>query len=269
VFHLGVFDGSAAGAVTDQDTAFVADQFMPVLNTHAAPPYRMRLVGAHAYGATLTFAKLSSPYLRMITPPYIRPLDVAATPNSRPGFSELFRQQVYVNPAEELQFLASASGVGGTTCGVWFSDGNMMLPVGKNDYLVKATATITAAAGAWTNGVITLQSGLPAGRYSVLGMSCYGTNIDYARLVFPGQTPRPGVIGQQSAAGIDGYWQFGGILGEFGQFDSIAQPTLDVFSHAGNGSQTVQLFIEVRLVGQRQTEIPVTPLGVAGEGVQP
>lgn len=77
-----------------------------------------------------------------------------------------------------------------------------------------------------------LAQGLPSGRYQVVGMDCIGTTLIGARLAFPNAGPRPGCLGRASLAVFPHPASLfrAGNLGPFGEFDSYAQPQIEVFA---------------------------------------
>jgi len=62
-----------------------------------------------------------------------------------------------------------------------------------------------------------------------------------ARLVFPGYSWRPGVIGRTSASQPDIEIFRYGKFGVFGEFDHNRPPTVDFFSSSADTSETVYL----------------------------
>jgi len=131
-----------------------------------------------------------------------------------------------LSPIDEIAFETSndlASSTETHIVGAWFQFGMRPIPTGAA-YTLRATSSFTATANQWTAGAFILDQVLPAGRYSVIGMSVISATAVFGRLIFPAQTYRPGVLGA---------------MGELGQFDSIAQPQLEVFCTSADTEQTV------------------------------
>jgi hypothetical protein len=106
---------------------------------------------------------------------------------------------------------------------------------------VRATSSTTLTAYQWTNGALTFDQTLPAGRYQVIGMRAQSTGLIAARLVFPGYAWRPGVIGYDAVGKVEPLrFRFGnmGILGEF-RHDS--PPSVDFLSSSADTSEEVYL----------------------------
>jgi hypothetical protein len=109
---------------------------------------------------------------------------------------------------------------------VWLSDGPQA-PISGNIFTIRATSAITLSSGIWVNGNLTFNQVLPAGRYAVVGMRVRGANLVAARLVFPAQFHRPGVLAVASIGNVDPYWPRFGRMGSFGEFENTVPPTLD------------------------------------------
>ena len=72
-----------------------------------------------------------------------------------------------------------------------------------------------------------------------VGVSVVSATAVFGRLIFPAQTYRPGTLGcADEGENNFGYVRMGS-MGELGQFDSIAQPQLEVFCTGADTAQTV------------------------------
>lgn len=245
--HLSIYTGSFSASSTDSDLPAAADPAVTLVNSHPIFPVPIQAIMAYGFGAaTLNRLRLSTPKLRAINVPYLRPLDIATAPTSRTPLVEWFHHPLSLNPIDENQILITQSAAVATQffAGVWFGDGNWNVPQGDL-FTIRATATITLTANAWQGGAaITLDQPLPAGIYSVVGMDCWATNLAFARLVFPNQVWRPGIVaGAAESFIVSRYFRWGN-LGEFGRFATFALPQLDTFATTA-GSQAVQLFLDI------------------------
>ncbi|GAI92334.1 unnamed protein product, partial [marine sediment metagenome] len=73
---------------------------------------------------------------------------------------------------------------------------------------------------------------LPAGRYAVVGMRAQLQENVASRLVFPDTSPRPGVMGRSRYYELDlPEMRYGG-LGNWGEFEHDAPPTIDILATA-------------------------------------
>jgi hypothetical protein len=246
MFHLGVFTKTSVGNITDEDIPAVNDQVLTISNNHFIPPVPMKILILAAGAVNGIRFKIQTPKLRaMVVPQYGR-LALGALPNTRANIVDHTPMPLAINPIDELSCLFTTNVVAATqpTCGVWLDDGHTQRPRGE-PYWIHGTASITGVANAWQNGAITLDQTLPAGRYSVVGMRCVvATNTLFARLIFPTQVFRPGVPVAVSFGADESNYFENGYLGEFGQFASIAQPLLEIFSNTA-GAVTPDVFLQL------------------------
>lgn len=109
---------------------------------------------------------------------------------------------------------------------LWLASGAIE-PVTGAIVSIRATASISLAAGAWVNGAITLAQTLPIGTYQVVGARFLGTNLVAARLVPTDVADRPGMAAVNAEGDLDHpLARFGG-LGVWLTFMSLTPPTLD------------------------------------------
>jgi len=244
--HLSVYTGSLAAATTDSDLAAVADPAVTITNNHPIFPVPVQAYWAHGWGATtLTRLKLVTPKIRAINNLNLRPLDPAAAISSRPPLVEFFHHPISLNPLDENQILITQAAVAATQfyCAVAFGDGNFNVP-GGDMFAVHTSQSVTLVANGWAAGVMTLDQPLPSGRYSVVGLEAYGTNLLYARLVFPNQVWRPGILAGTANTFITSRYFRWGNLGEWGQFESFAIPQIDTLGSAA-GAQTIDVTMDL------------------------
>jgi hypothetical protein len=235
-----------AGAVTDTDTPIIADPSVTQVNSHPIFPVPVQAYMAYGFGDThISRMKLSTPKIRAINNVNLRPLDLAAAQTSRPPMVEYFHHPLGLNPIDENQILTTTTGATAAALfvGVWFGDGNFNVPQGDM-FALHGTLTLTTVTGAWASGPLTLDQPLPAGRYSVIGGDCYGTNMVFWRVIFPNQVWRPGGIAGTAASYINTRYQRWGALGEWGQFESALLPNIDTISSSG-GSVTIDVTLDI------------------------
>jgi len=248
LFHTSVYTvSSSAGAQADVDMPASTDPAVTIVNGHPIFESNVQAVAAYGTGdASLTQLKLSTPKLRATSVYSIQPLDVAAAPTNGTPFDELFRRPLQLNQIDENQLLVTNTVPGGATPlygAVWFHNGVMNTPPGDMFEIV-FTATITSVANNWVSGAITLATPLPAGVYSVIGMSAWCTAGLFGRLIFPSQSWRPGIIMQATAAGVTTRYMRYGRLGEYGRFNSFAQPNFDLYASTA-GSKSVTGWLQI------------------------
>lgn len=237
MFTMGAFYESIDGGAAEHNIAAVADQSLTFSGDNLRVPSGLpNLVGYAALANTTvnTYAKIDSPSLRQMFPNYVS--------NREQGtiFANLQQQTMFPRSPiplvgdEDMQWLYNTDAAAAVAeyGFVWFSNGPIS-PVEGRIHTIRATAAITAVAGTWVNGALTFNEALPFGRYAVVGMRCHGPTTIAGRLVFVGGPWRPGVIAVADKESPDNpICRFGG-MGVWGEFDSVAPPTVDIIGSAG------------------------------------
>jgi hypothetical protein len=233
MFHLCAFFNASAGGLTDEDTPAVSDQVITISNNHFIPPVPAYIKMATLNGATAARLKISSPKLRALAQLQF-PRATVATDNPTAGqINDCSPMPIKVNAIDELSALVTTTaGASSNIVGLWLDDGNTQHPRGE-PYWIHGNSTFTSVAHTWTSGAIVFDQTLPAGKYSIIGMDVFAATTTFARLIFPTGGWRPGVLVRSAVgANLPEYFQ-NGYFGEFGQFASVAQPQLEVFSRVG------------------------------------
>jgi len=207
-----------------------------------------QMVAAAANVALLTTdCRLVSPSLRRFVNPQLAPVNSLTDGNVEPQSPAVMhdwrRNPIPLDPGESLNAEADSNPAAAADQSVlvWLADGPLVPIEGAAIHPVLCTATITAVAGAWTNGQLTFSQDLPTGRYAVCGMRIQGATCIAGRLVFRGGSSRPGVIGTDAITDDSRHWFRYGLSGIFGEFDSNTPPTLDVLANDADTAQTVIL----------------------------
>lgn len=185
-------------------------------------------------------AELQSPSLRTQCNIDVEPIASAATPGNIPELNWHGANPIPLQPDEALNlFMLSDPAAPVVHYGlVYFADGPQQAAQGQV-FSIRATSAVQQAVGAWTNGSLTFAQSLPAGQYAIVGMRARGTGLVAARLVFPDQTPRPGVPAALLTAGIDNMNLRFGNAGVFGTFPNTLPPTVDVLGGTAVAQQYV------------------------------
>lgn len=196
---------------------------------------------------TVTAAQLQSPSLRTRNNLPLAPLTNADDFGTPPAIMWLGDSPIPLTPGEKLNYYTNTDNTGAVAIQglVWLSDGRQV-PVEGDIFSVSATSSITLSAGNWVNGTITLDQPIPNGQYELVGLRAVGTNLQAARVVFPGGSWRPGVHGANAVGDIDfDPFRFGR-MGSWGTFDSDNLPSIDALGHTDT-SQTY--ILDVRKIG--------------------
>ena len=243
MIHLACYNGTVTAGATNVDIPAVTDQSLTISNGHYVLTQNATLVSAYAQGTSIIRARVNTPKLRAISLPYIEPVQQGTLPGNLPSQAAWSDYALPLDPIDEIAFETSndlASSTEVHTIGAWFNFGGRPVPTGAA-YTFRATSSFTCVANAWTAGAFILDQVLPAGRYSVIGVRVVAANAIFGRLIFPAQTYRPGTVASANEGQNDfGYTRMG-MLGELGQFDSIAQPQIEIFANGSCTAQTIYM----------------------------
>lgn len=251
-WHLAAYFASLTNGTTNSAVAAVQDQILTrtTSNNFILPrPGRLRMM--YSAGASILRARVNTPSLRYVGLPFVGPVNTALVVPSPSNLTDWGELGPPIPTADEVSVEHSLGGAAPENefSLVWFSFGPPKI-VGGPVYRIRFTASITCSAGTWVNGSMTPDQTLPAGTYSVVGMTANGTNLAAARLVFANGGFRPGCLTMNAVNSIPQKVFTDGSLGQYGVFDSVNIPTLDAFSVAACTSQEVYLDI-VRLGDRR------------------
>jgi len=223
--------------------AAIADPHVNVsVNNIVVPTPIANLMGAAAIGVNLTRAQLLTPSTRRLLNPEIAPFDRTATPSSPFRFHNLARNPIKLDGEEIMNAATAEDGAGATRMNVfaWLSDGPIE-PVLGDIRTVRVTATTTLVAFAWTNGALTFDQSLPAGRYQLVGARFNSAGLLAYRCVAPGYQWRPGGIGVIVDSGAELQTFRNGSLGVWLEFNHNTPPTVDFCSATADTSETGEL----------------------------
>jgi len=242
MFHLsGYFEdvdqaGAAADIAAMNDTVlFTSGDQIRVANMAS------QLAGAALLSAatTLTSCTIKSPSLRNRNNFPVAPIVNADDFPSLPPMAEMFDSPIPLAVGEPLTMETNSDHAAAIEIQgfVWLSDG-VQVPVKTGIFTAKLTTAIALVQGNWVNGVVTFDQGLPTGQYQVVGLRAESANLQAARLVFPGSSPRPGVPAVSTVTEEDLATFRRGNLGVWGSFDSEAPFSIDCVGH----TDTAQTF---------------------------
>ncbi len=201
-------------------------------------------VGAGGNG----MARLESPSLRGVSRFNLEAVngrnDGNVIPDAVPFVHDLRSTPIVLSPGETLlgTIHSDTTAAARQWVLVWLADAPPTPFTGKV-YTLRATGATALIAGAWTNGAIVFDDAIPAGRWNVVGFRARSANLVAARLVFPGQAWRPGVLGATLQQGATPpMFRYGG-FGSLGTFDLDTIPTVDYLSNVADAAEVVYLDI--------------------------
>ncbi len=178
--------------------------------------------------ASLVRAQVQSPSLRTLANLDVEPLVNGLVFGSRPlsGFHPDVAIPLVADESVNF-FVQSDPAAAAIHRGyLWFGDG-AQAPAKGSYFSMRATSAITLVTGQWVNGNLVFAQVLPTGRYQIIGMRATGTNLCAARLVFPEQVPRPGVLAGNAVTDLSDEVFRRGNAGVYGEFDNTVPPTVD------------------------------------------
>lgn len=251
-FHLAAFFRNQAIAATDVGLAAVNDPILP--QNSAAEfllPMDFRIRAALAYGVGMNRPRFSTPGLRRLPLPQIRPAGITAAPASPSPIEwipEEFAPKVLKNEGFVVQTTNTNAGAQDHRAAVWLESAFEAAPVGPC-WTIRCTGAVVTAANVWASGVLTVVDQLPQGRFAIVGMSVWGTNVTLARLIFANGGLRPGVLGTRTVEAVlypQDNFRFGR-QGLFGYFENTTVPQLELLSEGVTTTQEV--FLDVVPIG--------------------
>jgi hypothetical protein len=213
-------------------------------------PATNNVVAAYGYSGTtgLTNYELLTPSIKT-QPIQIDKTDQTAThPNDTADYTQFFDdggEALVIG--ENLQCLAITGGSVTVIVGVWLDDGTDTSVYGRPIWGVRATASTTLTAGAWTTVPLTFDNQLAAGTYAVIGMQAYSATGVLARVNISGAAFRMGCLMALDTSGIRSEKWRNGRFGRrsiyqnwqsWGAFLSTNPPQVDVLAVAADTSET-------------------------------
>jgi len=208
--------------------------------------------GTGTSGGSVTGVRLESPSLRRIYPIYL-PIAHPTVPNPHThtenlasaytqnattaegiaflGGIELFpTMPLTLDVNEHLEAMMTNGALTGARglIGVWLAT-EAISPVTGEIRTIKATTTFTPTANEWTSSELNFEVTLPVGRYRVVGAKVVaGDTYGLFRFIFTGGVWRPGGILSRSLMEKEHYQFRRGILGNWGEFDQITPPKIEI-----------------------------------------
>src|SRR5215831_407485 len=229
----------AAGSLKNRDNALVV------------PPELPRLLSGMFIGTNMTTAKFKPASYRRFGDYWVLPyalasgtagnimpyLDLSDNPQGGPP--------LILDPSEELPAYGQQSSAGAQNAYafVLFGHEGAKRHAGKF-FTVRGVGSSTLTANTWSPVVFTMDTGLPAGRYNLVGARVKSAGLLAFRFVIAKQWNRPGGYGTQNDQSFEAQGQRNGWWGVWGSFDHLSIPVLEAFSTTADTSETVWLDLE-------------------------
>lgn len=250
MFHLSAYTLTTAGALAFQDMSAAVDGSISQRNNHLIFTEPYRLLAAMIMGATITDARLDNPTLNAVSLHHITPPLASATVPTNPTIDD-YRAYPIQLPINEEIGIRMSNGAAETDQAFIFlgtPNWNVQLPNGIRRLTMRATATATRVANAWSgSAALTFEQSPRGGVYAIIGAECIEASTLAFRIDFPrarlnnGRKMFPGDIAKNAAGNVPN--KYGrSWLGEWGRFHTFEPPFLQVFSTAaGAGAETLNL----------------------------
>lgn len=217
MYHLAAYSASIANGTAYLDVASLSDQILTIQNSRFLLPADMWCPMVIGMGVDANRHRLTSPTLRQITQPAIRPVNVGALPGSDTNYLDMMMRPLRVRGGEELGYQAVHDNAGAQIqVGlVWLMDRVEPLPQG-DPITLRGTSTTAATANAWSSLTYTLDDQIPAGLYTLVASEVMSTNAKAHRWIIDNQFWRPGHVGTASPGQRLPLWAYEGKLGAMG-----------------------------------------------------
>lgn len=250
-WHVAAYYESLTNSLTNTPVDAVNDGVLTrTSSNNYILPQPGKLRAMYSAGVSLTRARINTPALRYVGLPYGGAVNLALATPAVPNITDWGDMGPTLPTADEISVEHTLGGAAPEVeyTALWFNFGMRPTPPGPT-YRILFTAAITCAPGTWVSGSMTPDSTLPAGRYSIVGMTAIGTNLALARLIFPGGGYRPGCLAQNTVGLYTPPMFTDGSMGLYGTFDSVNVPSLEAFSIGACSAQTI--FLDVVRTGNR------------------
>lgn len=242
--HLLAGAGSVANGATNTAVGRLIDNYFTNANDGYQSVFDNFVVAAYARVPDGSGARINSPLLRVPTQPRLALIDTAADPPNLPPVNMWGDNGPLLKALDPLNVEVSRAGAGAATCqyGLWVGKGFPAKFMGKAR-TIRATTSMAGSTTAWTPATLTLEQGLPVGRYAIVGCMGYGANLLFGRFIFPDAQHRPGFLAQQSVSEYSWDWFRNGNMGKWGEFDQQALPTMEFLHYGAGTNPTVEIDI--------------------------
>lgn len=258
MFHMMANTLATGGAVTLADVPAVSDGQFSIRNGHFIFSESYRLLGAAAFGATLTALQLTAPHVAYINPHQVYPGNLSVTIPANVQVQDLRDTPFPVPQEEEISWQASDSASEQVQLFTWLgTDGwSRQLPRGIAVTTALFTASYVGVANAWGADTSLVQATtLRGGTYAILGAYCQRTNglafrLNFTRSPMYGSRKLlPGDLCSNTYSAVPNKlgqnW-----LGNWGYFNTFEFPLLEMFCTAA-ATATATLWLQLAYMSER------------------
>lgn len=216
----------------------MADQLFPNnQNNQFVMPQQVQLIAVHLAGANVGRGQINSPSLRTVGLPDIYPVTLSVAVPNLPQLDFFYGTGPIIPKGDPLEIDSSNSLNAADTqyALAWVADGNRNVAPGQSVKIRATSPGVAAGTFNWQPQALTLSTQLPYGTWAVTGLVCTAANLNAGRLIFVGGGWRPGCLAGNGFGGYPNQLFTSGLLGEYGRFESNAQPSAEVFALGATG----------------------------------
>lgn len=252
MLQISAFTASIPNTAADQQLIAVPDGLIPTRdNALVVPPSMPRVLAIMFFGGNLTVAKLKPASYRRFGDYWILPYtNTAAGAGATMGYVDLTDNPtagppLILDAQEELPAYAQQGSAGSQQnyAAVVFGEAGAKRHTGRF-FTVRATATATLVPNTWSVVTPTMDTGLPAGRYNLVGMRVKSAGALFFRAVIVQQFHRPGAFATQNDTSFEATNSRNGGWGIWGNFDHLTIPNVEIFSTSADTSETIWFDLE-------------------------
>lgn len=252
MLQVSAFTSSIPNTAADQQLVAVADGLIPTRdNALVVPPNMPRVIAIFFFGTNMTVAKLKPASYRRFGDYWVLPYtQTAAGGGAQMGYVDLSDSPIAGPPLildsqEELPAYAQQGSAGAQQAyaSVIFSEAGPKRHEGRF-FTIHGSASTTLVANTWSVVSPVLDTGLPAGRYNLVGMRVKSAGCLFFRAVIVQQFNRPGGFGVQNDVSYEATNQRHGGWGIWGNFDHLTVPNIEIFSTTADTSEQIWFDLE-------------------------
>lgn len=249
-FHLAAYTFASTGGLSLKDMTALVDPAFSQRNGHYIFSEPYQLLAGYAIGKTITDVRLNMPSVNAVAYQHVQLVNQSIKPPSPDVMEDYRSNPLQIPQYEEMAWLVSDGGSAAEQESLLMfispPGWNRNVPQGQSRLTVKATATPNVGAYAWgQQSIITFETTLKGGWYSVVGCECLDTSLLAIQLNFPrmplfnGRKLFPGTRCIQTPGAWPLFYDRGWV-GWWGTFHSFELPQMLAMGYAaGTGSSTL------------------------------
>lgn len=238
--HMIGYSEVLAGATPLGAITALEDETMTIEGDDVQVTDLNKVLAVAGHGLALTQLRLNSPSLRAMYPFYVTPFEIGTDFGNPQKVVDLRATPLELVTEEDLNAELETSGASRPVVGLVMGDASPAPASGKI-FTLRARGTKTLTPYIWDNVPITFDVDLPAGDYDVVGLRAISATAELARLVFKGESFRPGVLASNSEEVLENPMFRNGQMGVIGSFKHNVRPSIEVMARAADTAEIFYL----------------------------